>query len=165
VADFSGSLRIPSPLLCYSELVALLLLRCVTDTIPRNSPVSVFHKNGLKCECASSTPPVQNNLIIHSSYQRTRSATEAEAFQGSLGTARLIPMATSTLSGLYQFVPFIVFFCSSQQIPRWNLMVCNAQVPRGASKRDWTGFSYFRILGSGTFCGTVSEAVSLFTSI
>lgn len=61
--------------------------------------------------------------------------------------------------------PFYILLLSCQQILRWNLMVCNAQVPRGASKRDWTGFSYFPVSGSGLFCGTASAAISHFMSI
>lgn len=44
-------------------------------------------------------------------------------------------------------------------------MVCNAQVPRGASKTDQAGLSRLPTSGSGAFCGTVSAAISHFTPI
>lgn len=103
MADFSGSLRIPTPLLCcYPVLMAFV-------SCPEGVWRAWSHEALLSRECLCSTRTgwklericshqMRNNLIIHSPYQRTRSDHRG---WGSPGKARLTPTATSTLSVLY----------------------------------------------------------------
>lgn len=87
------------------------------------------------------------------------------AWLGSPGKAMLRPSVTSTLSVLYYS-----FFNSSSVvlILRWGLMVCNPQVPRGASGKDWAHIDNYPVFGNSVFCNpipllTISHFISIQT--